>query len=305
MEYCLDHVKDFFNANPVLFPFSILGASVCFSKFIDFFNDAIQHLKLESLEDFRKKFKGDWAFIADTTKSFGKEYALLLGKLGYDILTFKTPGMNHTNIEEKLKLMGRNLECVNVESFCTQYQLKSFLQLKASLKDKIIGIVIMNLFFEMPCRFEYELPIVLNYGINSGIVHTAIYLQAIIDHLNAQPNKSAVIGVGSILSCGKWPYHQITCGTAAFIDKFIEEQIKLNGSKIKFLSLKRGYIPYIIKNSFYNADPQKEIENSLRMIGVFTKGMSHLRVILQHMYHSCSLGKNNRIAYSKAALFKS
>jgi len=256
-------------------------------------NENIHTIEISSL---RKKYRGDWAFIADISKSYGASCASLLANNGYNILTLTPPD---SALYEEIKLKERNLEVIKVSPFCSQFDPQSITKLEEALNDKTIGIIIMNLFYESPCNFSKEFPIALVGSINACIIKTILFTETLIKHVKTQQGKVALLTTGSLLADAAWPGFQVSSGCAKSI-----EELKANIKEVDTIHIKSGYVPISLKNSFYLVSKEVEAERSLMKIGVYNKAFAHYRTRMQMIFHSSKWGKPNRFAYARLGLLQ-
>jgi len=295
-------IPDFIKLNPLLAPLALIGGIVAVQEIWKKLKCSVNNIRKCSLEELKNKYKADWAFIADVSKPMGAYQAEILSKHGYNICTLNN---QENKIGETIRKNGKSFESIEVSPYCAPYDENDSHQISQFLQGKSIGIVIMNLFYEFPCNFENESPMALTANINACVIKTADYLNIFIRHLLKQENKSAIITIGSILSENKWPGFQVSAGCAKFIEKYTESiKNELNSTeKIDVLHLKKGYVPKMLKNSFYNVDEKIEAENCLKKIGVSQYAMTHYKVTIQNWIHNCcKFGKLNRLAYSKVGV---
>lgn len=283
--------KDFVKLNVLYAPLLLIGIKFVISNIHGLFTEINNNIHTVDIRSLRKKYRGDWAFVADVSKPYGITCAALLAANGYNILTLSSPD---STLIENVKQIGKSLEVVVVSPFCSQFDPQDVFRLEQALKEKNIGVIIMNLFYESPCRFESEFPVALIGNVNASIIKTTLFLETLIQHVKKQANKAALVTTGSVLGETSWPGFQVTSGCA----KSIEELTSNLKGNIEVLHIKSGYVPMSLRNSWYFVNKQIEARNTLMKIGVYKKAYTHIRIKMQSMFHCSKLGKANRFAYA-------
>eukprot|EP00826_Nyctotherus_ovalis_P007086 TRINITY_DN11747_c0_g1_i2.p1 TRINITY_DN11747_c0_g1~~TRINITY_DN11747_c0_g1_i2.p1 ORF type:complete len:325 (-),score=54.68 TRINITY_DN11747_c0_g1_i2:140-1114(-) len=290
--------RDFVRVNPLYAPLLLVGIKCAVSSAWSLVQEVNDNVHTVSIDSLKRKYRGDWAFVADVSKLYGVTCASLLATYGYNILTLSFPD---SSLHEQIKGMGRSLEVVGVSPFCSQFDAKDIALIEEALREKTVGIVVMNLFYESPCHFASEFPFALVGSVNACVIKTVLFLEVLLKHTKKQFGKIGLLTTGSILGDAAWPGFQVTSGCANSIEQYIAN---LNREKMDIVHVKTGYVPTTLKTSHYLADRRAEAERSLMRMGVYNKAFAHYRARLQQLVHGCRWGKPNRFAYARLGLLQ-
>jgi hypothetical protein len=288
--------KEFIKLNPLYAPLFLMGIKCVISNIWAIIVEVNENVHTVNISSLRKKYRGDWAFIADVSKTYGATCATLLAGNGYNILTLTPPD---SSLYEEIKLKERSLEVIKVSPFCSQFDPQDILKIEEALNEKTIGIIIMNLFYESPCNFAKEFPIAIIGSINACIIKTTLFNEILIKHIKGQQGKAALLTTGSLLADTAWPGFQVSSGCAKSI-----EELTANIKELDAVHIKSGYVPIPLKNSFYSISKKVEAKKSLMKIGVYKKAFAHYRMRMQMIFHSSKWGKPNRFAYGRLGLLQ-
>ncbi len=297
----MEALNSFVKANPLLAPMSLVGAYYVLSNLWDLLSSAKRSLFKTDLSTLKQRYPGEWAFVADVGKPSGRAYAAVLSRCGYNILALKSPATPHLEAKAEVEAAGRLFDVVDVEPFCASFAEEDIVNLEAKLAGKRVGVAVMNLFFESPCNFHTEMSIVLVGVLTACLIKTTSFTETLLKHMRTQKEKSAFVAVGSILGSAGWPCHQLSSGSAAYLEELtgaLGEKERAASGKVDFLYLKRGYVPELVQNSYYKVEEKVEAEQGLRNLGICTKTAAHYRASVQEWFHCGKWGKNNRFVYS-------
>lgn len=290
--------RDFVRLNPLYAPLLAIGIKCAVSSAWWLVQEANDNIRTASIDSLKRKYRGDWAFVADVSKVYGAACASLLAAHGYNILTLSFPD---SSLYEQIKSAGRSLEVVEVSPFCSQLDTKDVELLEDALREKTVGIVVMNLFYESPCQFASEFPLALVGSVNACVIKTVLFLEVLLKHTKKQFGKIGLLTTGSILGDAAWPGFQVTSGCAKGIEQYIAN---LNREKMDIVHVKAGYVPTLLKSSCYLGSRRGEAERSLLKMGVYNKAFAHYRARLQQLVHGCKWGKPSKLAYARLGLLQ-
>lgn len=296
LKLIVDDIKNFVKINPIYGLLFFLGVKYTLSKTWSFLKDIKKTISTNNLSSFKTKYQGDWAFVADVSKTFGATCATLLAKNGYNIISLNQP---QPQISEEIKDAGKQLEVVKVFPFCRSFETEDLEKIQAAITEKTLGVIVMNLYYDLSCHFEYEIPLSLIGNMNACMVKSYIFLNALITHVKKQSGKVALMTTGSIVGGAGWPGLQISSGCANFIETLTEN---IKAKNIDVMHLKSGYVPNVLQQSSYFVEKSIEAERGLMKIGTCEKAFAKYRTKVQNMFHNSKYGKANRFAYAKVGL---
>uniref|UniRef100_A0A914PCJ7 Steroid dehydrogenase n=1 Tax=Panagrolaimus davidi TaxID=227884 RepID=A0A914PCJ7_9BILA len=215
-----------------------------------------------------------WALITGSTDGIGKEYALQLGKKGFNlILISRTLSKLNSVKEEILKECKNNIEIETITFNFTNANLEDYKKdILSVVEKKDIGILVNNVGLANDPDFLHEIDLQLNANIL--IVNTlpvSILSAAILPQM-IKRNAGIIINMSSGGGAVAFPYFSVYSSTKAYINHFSKIlRSEYSNTNIIIQTISPGHVATNMsseKISYFSPSAKEFAQDAIKTIGI-------------------------------------
>jgi len=228
--------------------------------------------------------KGSWVIISGGSHGIGFEFTRRFAELGFNVIMI---ARNLKNLQEKEAILNKQYPSIKVESISADLSQGKNLEfyeknIYQHCAGKDISIIVNNvgiMFGMLDQNSEEEINDCMNINTYPVMMMTKRFIEA----FKARPQRSAVINVGSQLSCFPFPSNSIYGSTKSAVYYFSESLAndqKLK-EKVDVTLLHPGYCKTRMMNNkgnlMFGSTPEGTVEGAIRNLGNswYTNGDIH------------------------------
>ncbi|PIA14273.1 NAD(P)-binding protein [Coemansia reversa NRRL 1564] len=215
----LEHFK-LFNSMQMAFVISgVIVTSYFFLRVIDIVGDLWLRNPIP-VESFGAH-KGFWAVVTGCTDGIGRELAVQLGELGYNLVLLSRTQSKLDDIEQQLVMMGIKVDSYAVDfSKITEADWK---HIREMITSKKIGVLVNNVGVCHPAtvKFMEESEDFCSEMVNVNINTTMNMTRFVVPQMRQQKN-GLILNIGSWTSMKGFPFLSVYAGTKGFVKTYSE-----------------------------------------------------------------------------------
>ncbi|KAJ1946106.1 hypothetical protein GGF37_001351, partial [Kickxella alabastrina] len=163
--------------------------------------------------------KGYWAVVTGCTDGIGKELALQLGEIGYNLVLLSRTQHKLNTFEEQLVQMGVCVDSYAVDFSCATEA--DWAHIKEMVTSKNIGILVNNVGVCHPTTttFMDESPEICNQMVDVNITTMMNMSRYVVPQMRERKN-GLILNIGSWSSMKGMPFLPVYAGTKGFVKTF-------------------------------------------------------------------------------------
>ncbi|KAJ2062943.1 hypothetical protein GGI17_002109 [Coemansia sp. S146] len=163
--------------------------------------------------------KGYWAVVTGCTDGIGKEIALQLGDMGYNLLLLSRTQSKLNDVEQQLILKD-----VMVESYAVDFSKATkddWAHISTMVMSKDVGVLVNNVGVCHPAiiSFMEESPEVCKQMVNVNITTTMNMTRLVVPQMRQRKN-GLILNIGSWTAMKGMPFLPVYAGTKGFVKTF-------------------------------------------------------------------------------------
>ena len=259
-------------------------------KFFKYLN-SVNFFRKPSAEYLRARY-GDssWVVITGATDGIGKQFALTLASLGFNLMLIGRSQEKLNTITQELNEKAPNINCktylVNLSNISDVTILNDFSKhiegLDISMLINSAGVSYTNWHEDLTHEQIIEL-------INVNVIAPSLLTKIILPILKKREKKSAIINIGSFTGKHPFPFISAYSGSKAFVSAFSESLLVENQYKIDVLAINPHYVSTKMiryqKISFETRSPEEVVNACFRDLGRRKSSFGHINHELLNAYY--------------------